>query len=98
MSFCKGYTQGGSNADVVLVDAFIKNLPNVSWDDAYKAIVNDAENQPDDWRVQGRGHIESWAQVGYVPYDIYDDGGLNTRSISRTVEVSWFIRSPFRPT
>ncbi|KAI4595197.1 hypothetical protein KJ359_007173 [Pestalotiopsis sp. 9143b] len=26
MSFCNGYTQGGSNADVVLADAFVKGL------------------------------------------------------------------------
>ncbi len=91
MSFCKGFTQGGSNADVVLVDAFIKNVSNVSWDDAYEAIINDAENQPSDWNVQGRGNIKSWAEVGFVPFDEWIPGGLNTRSISRTVEVSWLI-------
>jgi putative alpha-1,2-mannosidase len=96
MSFCKGFTQGGSNADVVLVDAFIKRVSNVSWDEAYEAIINDAENQPQNWRVQGRGGLKSWAEVGYVPYDDHDPGGLNTRSISRTVEVSWLITLTFR--
>ena len=44
MSFCKGFTQGGSNADVVLVDAFVKNLrAGIDWDAAYEAVVSDAE-------------------------------------------------------
>ena len=63
----------------------------MSWDAAYEAIINDAENQPQDWRVQGRGGLKSWREVGYVPYDDNEPGGLNTRSISRTVEVSWLI-------
>ena len=45
MSLCKGWTQGGSNADVVLVDAFLKGLnQNVDWATGYEAIVNDAES------------------------------------------------------
>lgn len=44
MSFCKGYTQGGSNADVVIVDAFVKSLKEgIDWDTAYEAVVSDAE-------------------------------------------------------
>lgn len=44
MSFCKGYTQGGSNADVVIADAFIKNLTQgIDWKTAYEAVVSDAE-------------------------------------------------------
>jgi putative alpha-1,2-mannosidase len=45
MSLCKGWTQGGSNADVVLVDAFLKGLnQDVDWATGYEAIVNDAES------------------------------------------------------
>ena len=87
MSFCKGYTQGGSNADVVLVDGFIKNLPDVDWSAAYEAIIKDAEVQPTNWKVEGRGGLKSWNEVGYIPYADDDHGGLLTRSISRTVEV-----------
>lgn len=44
MSFCKGYTQGGSNADVVIADAFVKDLRDgIDWDAAYEAVVADAE-------------------------------------------------------
>ena len=47
MSFCKGYTQGGSNADVVIADAFIKNLTQgIDWKTAYEAVVSDAEGNP----------------------------------------------------
>jgi Glycosyl hydrolase family 92 len=38
MSFCKGFTQGGSNADNVLTDAFIKGINPVSWSDGFQAI------------------------------------------------------------
>ncbi len=46
MSFCKGYTQGGSNADIVIADAFIKGLSDgIDWDKAYEAVVSDAEGK-----------------------------------------------------
>lgn len=44
MSLCKGFTQGGSNADVVLADGFLKGLTDgIDWDTAYEAVVSDAE-------------------------------------------------------
>lgn len=44
MSFSKGFTQGGSNADVVIGDAYIKGITDgVDWDTAYEAVVSDAE-------------------------------------------------------
>jgi len=44
MSFSKGYTQGGSNADIVIADAFIKNITDgIDWKKAYEAVVSDAE-------------------------------------------------------
>lgn len=47
MTFCKGYSQGGSNADIVIADAFVKNLTaGIDWDTAYKAVVSDAEGTP----------------------------------------------------
>lgn len=87
MSFCKGYTQGGSNADVILVDSYMKKLDGVDWDEAYAAIVKDAEVEPHNWDVEGRGGLRSWKSLGYIPYQDQDFGGLHTRSVSRTVEV-----------
>ena len=36
----KGYTQGGSNADNVLADAYVKGIiDGVDWDSGYDAVV-----------------------------------------------------------
>ncbi|KAI5289384.1 hypothetical protein KEM54_003956, partial [Ascosphaera aggregata] len=63
----------------------------VDWDTAYEAIVKDAEVEPSNWDVEGRGGIESWKNLGYIPTDDYDPygTGLITRSISRTVEYAY---------
>ncbi|KAL1964519.1 hypothetical protein VTN77DRAFT_6945 [Rasamsonia byssochlamydoides] len=91
MSLCKGWTQGGSNADVVLADAFVKNLTGIDWELAYQAMVNDAENEPLEWSYQGRGGLMSWKRLNYIPYLDYDylGFGTNSRSISRTLEYSY---------
>ncbi|EKV07066.1 hypothetical protein PDIG_75800 [Penicillium digitatum PHI26] len=91
MSLCKGFTQGGSNADVVMADAYLKKVPGIDWDTAYEAVVKDAEEEPQNWDVEGRGGLRSWKNLGYIPFDDYDpDGeGTHTRSISRTVEYAY---------
>jgi hypothetical protein len=38
MSFCKGITQSGSNADTLLTDAYIKGIQDVPWSDGFEAI------------------------------------------------------------
>lgn len=46
MSLCQGWTQGGSNADVVLADSYLKGIKDdVDWDTGYKAVVSDAEGK-----------------------------------------------------
>jgi predicted alpha-1,2-mannosidase len=92
MSFSKGFTQGGSNADVVLADALIKNLTRgIDWALGYEAVVSDAEEEPADWSTSGRGGIESWRTLGYIPVDDDDRNGTGprSRSISRTVEYAY---------
>ncbi|KAJ5971583.1 Alpha-1-2-mannosidase [Penicillium vulpinum] len=91
MSLCKGFTQGGSNADVVMADAYLKKVPGIDWDTAYEAVVKDAEVEPENWDLEGRGGLQSWKSLGYIPFDDYDpDGkGTHTRSISRTVEYAY---------
>ncbi|KAJ5575286.1 hypothetical protein N7450_009185 [Penicillium hetheringtonii] len=91
MSLCKGWTQGGSNADVVLADAYVKNLTGIDWELAYKAMVNDAENEPLEWSYEGRGGLQSWKRLNYIPYLDFDylGFGTNSRSISRTVEYAY---------
>ncbi|KAL2817965.1 glycosyl hydrolase family 92-domain-containing protein [Aspergillus cavernicola] len=91
MSLCKGWTQGGSNADVLIVEAYLKGVIDVDWDTAYEAIVKDAEIEPQNWNVEGRGGLASWKTLGYIPKNDIDPGteGLRTRSVSRTVEYAY---------
>ena len=54
MSLCKGFTQGGSNADIVITDAYLKNITaGIDWALAYEAVVKDAEVEPPNWDVEG---------------------------------------------
>ncbi|OAQ62458.1 alpha-1,2-mannosidase subfamily [Pochonia chlamydosporia 170] len=91
MSLCKGYTQGGSNADVVLADAYIKGLnDNVDWTTGYKAVVSDAEDESANCAVEGRGGLRSWKELGYIPTDDLDPHCPRLHlSISRTVEYAY---------
>ncbi|KAL4816716.1 glycosyl hydrolase family 92-domain-containing protein [Aspergillus spinulosporus] len=91
MSLCKGWTQGGSNADVLIAEAYLKGVIDVDWTTAYEAIVKDAEIEPYNWNVEGRGGLRSWKSLGYIPKNDIDPGteGLRTRSVSRTVEYAY---------
>lgn len=65
MTLNKGYTQGGSNADNVLADAYLKGIEeSVDWDKGYEAVVKDAEVEPYDWCCEGRGGLDSWKSLG----------------------------------
>ncbi|KAK1755840.1 glycoside hydrolase [Echria macrotheca] len=92
MSLNKGYTQGGSNADNVLADAYLKGIKDgINWDDGYAAVVKDAEVEPYDWCCEGRGGLDSWKTLGYIPVQDFDYKGFGTmtRSISRTLEYAY---------
>ncbi|KAK8855770.1 alpha-1-2-mannosidase-like protein [Apiospora arundinis] len=92
MSFAQGYTQGGSNGDVVLADAYIKKLHDgIDWNLGYEAVVSDAEIEPADWTSVGRGNLEAWKMYGFIPNDDVDTNhtGPQTRTVSRTVEYAY---------
>lgn len=92
MSLCQGWVQGGSNADVVLADAYIKGLTNgINWTTGYEAVLKDAEIEPPRWDLVGRGGLVSWKEKGYIPIDDQDYAGFgpHTRSVSRTVEYAY---------
>jgi predicted alpha-1,2-mannosidase len=92
MSLSRGYTQGGSNADIVLADAFVKNITGgIDWTKGYAAVVKDAEDEPFDWCCHGRGGLDSWKSVGYIPVQDLDYKGFGTmtRSVSRTLEYAY---------
>ncbi|KAL1906381.1 hypothetical protein Sste5344_007857 [Sporothrix stenoceras] len=90
-SFFNGATQAGSNADNVLADAYVKGVRgNINWDDAYAAMVTDAETVPpnnNDPRdpsgstKEGRGALPDWLNFGYITRSY-------GRSVTRAVEYS----------
>ncbi|APA07096.1 hypothetical protein sscle_02g018660 [Sclerotinia sclerotiorum 1980 UF-70] len=73
-----GRTQGGSNADNVLADAYVKGVRGqINWNDGYAAMVKDAEVQPnntvppdpmapDSSTKEGRGALPDWKKYGYI--------------------------------
>ncbi|KAH7883885.1 glycoside hydrolase family 92 protein [Phlebopus sp. FC_14] len=87
------YIQGGSNGDPILAEFFVKfherfATLNVTADDLYAALLEDAETQPPNWDLQGR-QAETWKQFGYIPSDVYAPGGANTKQVSRTLEYAF---------
>ena len=73
-----GYTQGRSNADNVLADAYVQGMRGViNWTDG-AAIVKDAEvllfNNFDPTDLsrstkEGRGALTDWLELGYLSQD-----------------------------
>ena len=80
---CNGRTQGGSNAEVVIADAFAKNLDSIDYQLALEAMLHDGETDPgNDHEKHGRGGLREYIELGYVPYGI-------PRAGTRTVEYSY---------
>jgi predicted alpha-1,2-mannosidase len=61
-----GRTQGGSNAEFILTDAFVKGVKGVDWKTALAAEMHDAETSPADHFKEGRGGLDDWHRLGYV--------------------------------
>ncbi|KAI1346863.1 glycoside hydrolase family 92 protein [Xylaria sp. FL0043] len=88
-SFFNGATQGGSNADNVLADAYVKGVRGaVDWADGFAAMLTDAEtvppnnNDPRDTSSstkEGRGALPDWIELGYITTKY-------GRSVSRAIE------------
>ncbi|KAI1798496.1 glycoside hydrolase family 92 protein [Daldinia bambusicola] len=86
-----GRVQGGSNADNVLADSYVKGLRGgINWTDGYAAMKSDADDlpynnfDPEDLTgstKEGRGALRDWRQYGYVTPNF-------GRSLSKTVEYS----------
>jgi len=84
-----GRTQGGSNAENVLADAYVKGVRGkVNWEDAYEAMKTDAEVvppnnndpiAPDSSTKEGRGALPDWLSLGYITPHF-------SRAVSRAVE------------
>ena len=70
-----GRTQGGSNAEFMLTDAFIKGLKGIDWKTALAAEEHDAEISPKDHFKEGRGGLDDWHKLGYVSIEGSDRPG-----------------------
>lgn len=80
---CNGRTQGGSNADVVIADAYVKGLKGIDYSLALEAMLKDAEVDPGaDHEKHGRGGLLKYNRLGYVPYGV-------DRAGTRTVEYAY---------
>ena len=93
-----GRTQGGSNAEIVIADAFAKGMKGIDYELALQAMVKDAEVPPMDVdsdslldsalreslaaEKHGRGGLKEYNSLGYIPYSI-------DRAGNRTVEYSY---------
>jgi predicted alpha-1,2-mannosidase len=75
-----GRTQGGSNCDMLVAEAILKELPGIDYEKGYQAMVKNAEVPPGgDERLVGRGGLKDYNTIGYVSTDF-------ERAGSRTVE------------
>jgi len=80
---CNGRTQGGSNAEVVIADAFVKGLKGIDYHLALEAMLKDADADPGaDHEKHGRGGLTEYNSLGYLPYGI-------DRAGNRTVEYAY---------
>ena len=80
---CNGRTQGGSNAEVVIADAFAKGIEGIDYDYALEAMLKDAEVDPGaDHEKHGRGGLKEYLELGYIPYGI-------DRAGTRTIEYAY---------
>lgn len=78
-----GRTQGGSNAEVVIADAFVKGLQGIDYELGLQAMLKDATVPPGgNEEAEGRGGLLPYLQLGYIPYGI-------PRAGNRTVEYSY---------
>ena len=87
-----GLVQGGTNADNVLADAYVKGLRGaINWTDGYAAMKTNAEvvplndNNPVDSTgslKEGRSALDDWISLGYVSTD------NNNRAVSKSQEYS----------
>ena len=78
-----GRTQGGSNAEVVIADAYAKGLSGIDYTLALEAMLKDATVDPGaDHEKHGRGGLTEYNRLGYIPYGI-------DRAGNRTVEYAF---------
>jgi len=81
-----GRTQGGSDAEMMFTDAFVKHLPGLDWARVYRAMVHDADTESTDPIRYGRGDMNDWKRLGYLSMEHSDPVGGPDRPGSRSME------------
>jgi predicted alpha-1,2-mannosidase len=81
-----GRTQGGSDAEMMFTDAFVKHLPGLDWPRVYRAMVHDADVESTNSMHYGRGDIDEWKRLGYLSIEHSDPAGGPDRPGSRSME------------
>lgn len=76
-----GYTQVGSNGDVLVADALVKGLRGIDYKTAYKALLEDGDVESPAPTYVGRV-LADWKRLHYVAMD-------QIRSAARTLEYSY---------
>ncbi len=80
---CNGRTQGGSNAEVVIADAFTKGLKGINYNLALEAMLKDAMLPPGgNEEKEGRGGLTDYNRLGYVSNNF-------VRAGNRTLEYAY---------
>ncbi|MBC7940260.1 MAG: glycoside hydrolase family 92 protein, partial [Chitinophagaceae bacterium] len=82
------HVQNGSSADVVIADAYVKQLPGIDWAQAYAAIrknaFEDFNPQANGRPNQGRLRLDDYRRHGYLPTDV--SSYRDMQAVSRTLE------------
>ena len=76
-----GMTQGGSNGDVLVADAWVKGLRGIDYEVAYRAMVRNAEEDSPRPLYEGR-EVSEYKERGFLSMRI-------ERSASRTLEYAY---------
>jgi predicted alpha-1,2-mannosidase len=80
---CNGRTQGGSNAEVLIADAYVKGLKGINYNLVLEAMLKDATVPPGgNEEKEGRGGLTDYNQLGYVSTSY-------VRSGNRTLEYAY---------
>jgi predicted alpha-1,2-mannosidase len=78
-----GRTQGGSNAEVLIADAFVKGLKGINYNLALEAMLKDANIPPGgNEEKEGRGGLTDYNSLGYVSTNF-------VRAGNRTLEYAY---------
>ena len=78
-----GRTQGGSNGEIVIADAFVKGLEGIDYELGLEAMLKDATVPPGgNEEAEGRGGLIPYLELGYIPHGI-------PRTGNRTIEYAY---------